>query len=128
MSSASSNFGNRQQDLRSTADDAREGVQAAATSVLEQTREAATSVLHRAEEMAQSAAGQASEMAGNVSRRASQAASSVAGTVESSVDYVRRQGFSGMMADVTLLVRRNPVPALLIGFGIGFLIARAMRD
>src|SRR5438874_260622 len=43
-------------------------------------------------------------------------------------DYVQREGFSGMADDLTNLVRRNPLPALFIGFGLGFLLARSMRD
>jgi hypothetical protein len=31
-----------------------------------------------------------------------------------------------MAEDVTNLIRRNPIPALLIGIGAGFLLARAM--
>jgi ElaB/YqjD/DUF883 family membrane-anchored ribosome-binding protein len=41
--------------------------------------------------------------------------------------YMEEQGFSGMMDDVTNVIRRNPVPAVLIGLGIGFLLGRALR-
>ena len=35
---------------------------------------------------------------------------------------------SGIGEDLTGMIRRNPVPALLIGIGLGFLIARATRS
>jgi hypothetical protein len=52
------------------------------------------------------------------------ASSSLAGTLESSGRYLEREGLSGMAEDVTNLIRRNPIPALLIGVGLGFCIAR----
>jgi hypothetical protein len=33
-----------------------------------------------------------------------------------------------MMEDVTGLIRRNPIPALLLGLGVGFLIGRALSS
>ena len=30
--------------------------------------------------------------------------------------------------DLTNLIRRNPIPALLLGVGVGFLLARAIRS
>jgi hypothetical protein len=33
-----------------------------------------------------------------------------------------------MADDVTELIRRNPIPAMLIGVGIGFLLAKVMRS
>jgi phage-related minor tail protein len=53
------------------------------------------------------------------------AASTVAGGLESGGEYLREQGLSGMFDDMTALVRRHPMQALLVGFGVGFLLARA---
>jgi hypothetical protein len=41
--------------------------------------------------------------------------------------YLEEHGLKGIGEDVTNMIRRNPVPALLIGVGVGFLIARMMR-
>jgi hypothetical protein len=41
--------------------------------------------------------------------------------------YLESQGLSGVGADVTNVIRRNPVPALLVGVGIGFLIAHMLK-
>ena len=49
----------------------------------------------------------------------------VAEGLETSGRYISEEGFAGMAEDVTDLIRRNPIPALLVGVGIGFLLARA---
>ena len=48
----------------------------------------------------------------------------VASGLENSGRYLEEHGLSGMADDLTNLIRRNPVPALLIGVGIGFVLAR----
>jgi len=50
----------------------------------------------------------------------------VAGSLQEGGKYLEQEGFSGMMEDVTELIRRNPVPAILVGVGIGFLIGRTL--
>lgn len=50
----------------------------------------------------------------------------VADTMENTGRYLQDQGVSGMMGDFTDLVKRNPVPALLIGIGVGYLLGRAL--
>jgi hypothetical protein len=52
------------------------------------------------------------------------ASTTVAGALESGGRYLQEEGFSGMMDDVAGIIRRNPIPAVLIGIGLGFLIAR----
>jgi hypothetical protein len=42
--------------------------------------------------------------------------------------YLQEEGLSGMADDFTDLIRRNPIPAVLIGIGLGFMIARACRS
>jgi hypothetical protein len=53
------------------------------------------------------------------------AASSVASGLESTGRYIQEEGISGMVNDLGGLIKRNPVPAVLIGVAIGFLLARA---
>jgi len=50
----------------------------------------------------------------------------VGSTLEESGRYIEQEGLNGMMNDVTDLVRKNPLPAILIGVGIGFLIGRTL--
>jgi ElaB/YqjD/DUF883 family membrane-anchored ribosome-binding protein len=62
-----------------------------------------------------------SGMLGNAGR-------SVASALDSAGHYVEDKNLSGMMDDVTGLIKRNPIPALLIGLGVGFLIGRAFSS
>jgi len=52
----------------------------------------------------------------------------VAGGMESAGKYLEDKNLSGMAEDITGMIRRNPIPALLIGVGLGFLLARTMRS
>jgi hypothetical protein len=52
----------------------------------------------------------------------------VADGLEGAGQYIADKNLSGMMDDVTGLVKRNPIPALLLGLGIGFLIGRALSS
>jgi hypothetical protein len=56
------------------------------------------------------------------------AASTLASTLESSGRYLQEEGLKGAADDLALLIRRNPIPAVLIGIGLGFLLARATRS
>lgn len=44
--------------------------------------------------------------------------------LEGAGQYLEEQGLKGIGTDLTSLIRQNPVPALLIGAGIGFLLAK----
>jgi len=50
----------------------------------------------------------------------------VADTFQTSGRYLEQEGLSGMVDDVTSLIRRNPLPAILVGIGVGFLIGRTL--
>jgi ElaB/YqjD/DUF883 family membrane-anchored ribosome-binding protein len=52
----------------------------------------------------------------------------VADAIDNAGHYVQDKNLSGMVDDVTGLVRRNPIPALLIGVGVGFLIGRVLSS
>jgi len=52
----------------------------------------------------------------------------VADTLEGTGQYIADKNLSGMMDDVTGLIKRNPIPALLLGLGIGFLVGRALSS
>jgi len=56
------------------------------------------------------------------------ASQAVASTLKQGGRYIEESGLSGMAEDATDLIRRNPVPAVLIGIGVGFLLGRAMRS
>jgi hypothetical protein len=56
------------------------------------------------------------------------AARGVADRLESAGCYLRRHDFNDMGRDLTNLMRRYPVPTLLVGLGVGFLLSRAKRS
>jgi hypothetical protein len=56
------------------------------------------------------------------------ATDSVAGALDSSGRYLEEKGLTGIGADLTNLIKRNPVPAVLLALGLGFLIARSTRS
>jgi methyl-accepting chemotaxis protein len=125
-------------------------------SVTERAKELAGEAKDRAQEAAHGVAERASEVASNVGRRADSAVesagsgmqsfaetvrergpssgvlgsatSAVADTLEGAGEYLEEHGLSGVAKDLTDLVRKNPIPALLVGIGLGFLIARATRS
>jgi len=57
-----------------------------------------------------------------------QATRQVADTIKEGGAYLEQGGFSGMTKDVTDLIRRNPVPAVVLGLGLGFLLGRMLRS
>ena len=48
--------------------------------------------------------------------------------LESVGGYMSDKNLSGMMGDVTDLIKRNPIPALLVGLGIGYLLGKSLRS
>jgi ElaB/YqjD/DUF883 family membrane-anchored ribosome-binding protein len=48
----------------------------------------------------------------------------VADTLERGGDYLQDRQLSGIAEDVTDIVRRHPLPAIFIGVGLGFVLAR----
>jgi hypothetical protein len=52
----------------------------------------------------------------------------VADGLEGAGKYLEDKNLTGMMDDMTGLIKRNPVPAVLLGLGIGFLVGRALSS
>jgi hypothetical protein len=48
----------------------------------------------------------------------------VADALESSGRYLQEEGVKDVAEDVTNLIRRYPIPALLIGLAAGYLVAK----
>jgi len=105
-----------------------------ASAVSHKASDAASAIGHRAEDATaavghgmQTAADKVREkgpsegMLGNASR-------TVADAMDNAGKYVEDRNLSGMMDDVTNLVKRNPIPALLLGLGVGFLIGRLISS
>jgi hypothetical protein len=92
--------------------------------------EAASAAGRKAEEAASRVAGGMQSLAGTIRERGpregmlGEATSRVAHSLETGGRYLQEEGLSGMMDDLSGVIRRNPIPAVLIGIGIGFLLAR----
>jgi ElaB/YqjD/DUF883 family membrane-anchored ribosome-binding protein len=56
------------------------------------------------------------------------ASNRVADVMDRAGHYVEDKNLSGMMDDMTNLIKRNPIPALLLGLGVGFLIGRVLSS
>jgi phage-related minor tail protein len=56
-----------------------------------------------------------------------QATSAVAGALDSAGGYLEDKKLSGMGQDLTEMIKRNPIPALFLGVGLGFLLASTLR-
>jgi len=122
------------------------------TELADKAKEAGTGAMDQAKDIAGNAADKARDVASNLGKKAEDAthavgsgmqslagtmrehlpregvigsaASTVVGGLEASGRYLEKEGLEGMVHDLTNLIRRNPVPALLIGIGFGFMLAR----
>ena len=102
-----------------------------ASGVADRARQAASSAGQRAEDTTHRVGSGMEQLAGTLRESAptqgylGTAASRVADTLESGGRYLQEEGLSGLADDLTGMIKRNPIPALLVGIGIGFLLARA---
>jgi uncharacterized protein YjbJ (UPF0337 family) len=55
------------------------------------------------------------------------AATAVAEKLDAAGSYLQTKDFDHMVGDVSDVIRRYPIPSLLIGLGIGYLLARSTR-
>jgi hypothetical protein len=143
-------------EAKNKARDTAEHVRDTASSVAERARDTASSLAGQTRDAASSAARTAGNVASNLGERADEAttsvgsgmqslagsirgsapqggvmgtaASKVADALESSGRYLQEHGVRDIGNDLANLIRRNPIPSLLVGIGIGYLIARATRS
>jgi hypothetical protein len=85
--------------------------------------QAADSATARAGEKIESLAGTVREYGPHAGVMGS-ATETVAQGLERGGRYLEDQGLSGLADDLTEMVKRNPIPALLFGIGLGFVLAR----
>ena len=90
----------------------------------------ASNLVEAAKEKAQDVATGISELAGEAKDKAQEWASAASGAVGQATDKAQEWGsapagkVSHVSQDLIGLVRRYPLPALLVGFGLGFLAGR----
>jgi uncharacterized protein YjbJ (UPF0337 family) len=92
----------------------------------EQTAGVAAAVTSAAQDVASTVAETAGTAAAKAQEVAGAAATAVTDTVAGAGTYVQEKGVQALPADLAGLIRRYPVPALLIGLGIGFVLGRSL--
>jgi hypothetical protein len=103
-------------------------------SVGEMAAETACAVGKKADDLTAAAGHEIKEFGETVAKKtphegvAGHAAQSVAETIKGSGKYIEEAKLSGMAHDVEQVIKTHPIPALLICFGVGFCIGRAMKD
>jgi len=109
--------------VKDAATHAGEALSSAASAVGQKAEDAVGAVGHGMQNLAGQVrdSGPQSGMLGTASR-------TVAEGIEGAGRYIEDKNLSGMMDDVTGLIKRNPIPALLLGLGVGFLIGRALSS
>jgi hypothetical protein len=123
-------MGNMQNAGGGMADKARD----AARGAVESARDTATGVMDRARDVASNAADTARDWASGAvgavkdSDVVNKAGEYVSDAWESGSRYFQEHNFKDMAEDVAGVIRRNPIPALLVGVGLGFILARSLRS
>ena len=62
------------------------------------------------------------------SGEAAQAADAVTRGVKQAADYLQKEGMTGIVEDLEVLIRRYPLQTLLLGLGCGYLLSRLRSD
>jgi len=105
-----------------------------ASSVVQNLEDAASTIGHKAEGAVDSVGGGMNSLASTIRQNApahgvlGSAAAGVASSLESGGAYLQEQNLHGMAEDLTSLIRRYPIQALLVVVGVGFLVGRASRS
>jgi len=133
-SDAGSQLGALKDKAKDVASDAADKAGELAAAAKENISTAATAVGDKAEQGVAALGSGMESLAGIIREHAPSsgamrtASTKVAGALETGGRYLKEEGLSGMADDMARAIRRNPIPAVLIGIGIGFLLARSTRS
>jgi ElaB/YqjD/DUF883 family membrane-anchored ribosome-binding protein len=132
--SMGSNLQNAGDKARDMARDAVESARDTATGVMDRARDVAGNVGDKARNVASSVADTARDWASGAvgavkdSDVVNKAGDYVQDAWETGSRYVHDHSIKDMAEDVAGVIRRNPIPALLVGIGLGFILARSLRS
>jgi ElaB/YqjD/DUF883 family membrane-anchored ribosome-binding protein len=121
---------NLTEQAKSTTETVKDKARQAGEFVRDRAGQAGEFVRDKADQAATTAGKGMENLAGSIRDRGPQtgimgrASSTVADTLDRTGRYLEDQGVSGMVDDLTTLVRNHPLPAVLVGIGVGFLLAR----
>jgi gas vesicle protein len=120
-------------DVKDMAADAKDKAQQVASDVKDKAQELGSQAADRAD-AATTVVGEKMSDAAFALRQNAPASGPLAGAADTAADtlqragsYLQEQDLSDMRTDLENLIRRHPVESLLVGFGLGYLIARSMR-
>lgn len=119
--------------MRDAASHAGQALGSAATAAQGALGSAATTVGHKAEGAVSSVGSGLQSLGDKVRDKGPESGllgkgtDAVASAMEQTGKYIEDRNLSGMADDVTSLIRRNPLPAMLVGVGVGFLLGQMMR-
>lgn len=123
-------FDEARQETQNAAGDIAQRAKSAAGTVAEKAKEVASATREKADQ-AVASTGSGIESLGSKMREGGpqsgmlgRANTAVAGSLEQTGRYLEEQGLSGMAEDMTDMIRNHPIPAVLVGIGLGFLLAR----
>jgi len=141
---------------RDTASNVADKARDTASGLTDKARDVASNVADKATDMAHKAADKASEYGSAIGDKATNAvetvgssmktvagslrenlpnkgmlggaSESVASALESGGRYLEEKGLSGVGSEVTDMIKRHPVPSVLLALGLGYLIACSTRS
>jgi len=102
----------------------------ASSEVIHKAKQAARKISGKAEDATYAVGGKMKSFADTIRDKGPQEGmmagftQSVASNLESGGDYLQRKGLNGIAREATNLMRRNPLPTLLVGLGLGCVLAR----
>jgi ElaB/YqjD/DUF883 family membrane-anchored ribosome-binding protein len=138
-------FGNVADRAKDAAGNFADKAKDAAGTMADKAKETASNVTHRAEDLAKNAGkriddatasvGQGIRSAGETVREKGphdgflgSATSATAGALENTGRFIEEEKLSGMAADVTNVIKRNPIPFVLLALGVGILLGRLTKS
>jgi len=129
---------NRARDMASSAMEKAQGVASTATeqaqNLMHQSRDIAGNLGQKAGEALSAVGEQIHTLASTLRERVPQegmlgsAATMVADGLETGSQYMQQQNFEDMVEDVSSIIRRYPIQSVLVGMGVGFLVAKTLRS
>jgi len=102
-----------------------------ASAVAHKVADMASQAGHKAEQATGAVGGGMQSLAGTMRTKGPQggmmgaASGAVAQTLDTTGRYLKEEGLKGIGEDVSNLIRRHPLQAVLLGIGVGYLLARS---
>jgi hypothetical protein len=115
-------------------EDTKKTAESMAGNVMDKAKEAGSFISEKADQ-ATGAVGSSMESLGHSLREhtpqggmVGAAGEAVATRLEQGGRYLEQHGMGDMAGEISTMIRRNPLPAVLIGIGVGFFLARLTRS